>query len=586
MRIVGELTADGRNIILMANGADWELAHATAAMQLCTPLIKRSKPPGALVLPATWPAVVQLAETFGPNWAPGVALTEWVQHQVRIRTPSAGDTRVAIPQGLCPRDYQVEAARMIAANGRVLLFDEAGTGKTISTILGICERACTTTVLPVLVVCPASVVDNWIAEFRKWAPQFWTEAWRGSKKARRNLIGQSHVFVCSYETARNDASSTEARDGNPLIELNPKFVVADECHRMKGHQSQQSRAVRRLAERADNFVGLSGTPITHHPGDLWPVLVGLEPGAWPSRERWINRYCLSVPGDYDVRIVGLHPGFEPEFRTTLIGRHRRVAKADVLSQLPPKVYTVHTVDLPTAYRKSYDDMESRMLADLPDGGELSVMSVLAQLTRLSQLACAAADVETTHEWDETLQDYREHQKVTLKAPSWKVDELLEIMEERPGKSIVCFAPSRQLVVLAGAAAQSAGYRVGYVVGGQSAKERTANVDAFQHGETDLLCATTGAGGVGLTLTAAGTCVFLQRPWSLVEALQAEDRLHRIGSEVHASIEILDIVASKTIDTRVRTVLKGKAGQLSDILQDPRIVSELLGGNQLRKKVSA
>lgn len=580
LSVVGELTLDESAIILMANGPDWELARATASLQLATPLIKQTKPPGALTLPATWPAVVQLSSTFGPAWKPSERLQGWVARQVRTRATSKSPCLVVPPPaGLIPRAYQIEAAHMIRHTGRVLLYDEPGTGKTISTILGIRERAQTHAVVPILVVCPASVMDNWVTEFNLWAPELHTIPWRGSKKARTNLIGSAHVYVCSYETARNDASSADPRDGNPLVRLDPSFVVADECHKLKSHHSQQSRAVRRLAEKSEHFVGLSGTPITHHPGDLWPTLVALEPGAWPSRERWVNRYCQSVPGDYDQKIIGLSPSHEPEFRTTIIGRHRRVAKADVLAQLPPKVYTVRNVELPPQYRKAYDDMESKMLADLPDGGELSVMSVLAQLTRLSQLACAAADVKLTLEWDDELQDYREHQNVTLKNPSWKVDELLEVLAERPGKSVVTFAPSRQLIVLAGQAATKAGYSVGYVMGGQSAKDRTACVDSFQRSELDLICVTTGAGGVGLTLTAAGTCVFLQRPWSLVEAMQAEDRLHRISSEHHESIEIIDIVASNTIDSRVRKVLRGKAGQLADVVQDQRIVAELLGGSK-------
>lgn len=436
-------------------------------------------------------------------------------------------------------------------------------------------------VTPILVVCPASVVDNWVNEFGKWAPEFKAVAWRGTKNQRIRLIGQAHVYVTSYDTARNDASSADPRDDNPLIALGARTVVADECHRIKSAQSQQSKAVRRLAERAENFIGLSGTPITHHPGDLWPTLAALEPVAWPSRERWVNRYCTSIPSDYGQQILGLSPYTEPEFRTILLGQHRRVAKADVLTQLPPKVYSVRTVDLPPAYRKAYDEMEKTMLAELPDGEELSVMTVLAQLTRLSQLACAAADVDVEWVTDPETGEETLHQKVTLKAPSWKVDALLEVMAERPGKPVVAFAPSRQLMMLAGEAATKAGYRVGYIVGGQTAKERTQHVEEFQAGRLDLICVTTQAGGVGITLTAADTAVFLQRPWSLVDAIQAEDRIHRIGAEQHESVEIVDIVASKTIDTRVRAVLKGKGGQLADLLQDERIIQELLGGKSVR-----
>jgi SNF2 family DNA or RNA helicase len=348
--------------------------------------------------------------------------------------------------------------------------------------------------------------------------------------------------------------------------------------------------VRRLAGKASNFIGLSGTPITHHPADLWPALVCLEPGAWPSRERWIERYCLSVQGDYSSTVLGLNPHSEQEFRNTLMGRHRRVAKADVLTELPPKIYSVRTVELPAEWRKAYDSMEADMLAQLPDGEELSVMGVLAQLTRLAQLASAPADVEVTTEVveEDGLLMEKQHTKVHLKAPSWKVDALLEVMAERPDQQVVAFAPSRQLMVLAGAAAKKAGYRVGYIMGGQTPAERTGYVDAFQRGELDLICVTTGAGGVGLTLTAARTAVFLQRPYSLVEAMQSEDRLHRIGAERHESIEVVDVVARKTIDSRVRAILKERAGQLSDLVQDPRVVAELLGGagvRDLRKKVA-
>lgn len=585
----GELTADRERIVLIAAGPDHEIAHASALMATLTPLVKPTDPAGGLQLPATWAAVVQLSATLGTWWRPGPALTAWIGEQVRARTEAPAELAVSPPTGLTPRAYQIEAATMIGAAGSALLFDEPGTGKTISTILGLVERAhAGHPVTPAVIVAPASVVDSWLEHLAEWAPQWRAVAWRGSPARRRRLIGTADVYVTTYGLASRDAGEADVK-ASPLLALRPAAVVADEVHKIKAQATEQSRAVRRLAKAAQGrgglFIGLSGTPITHNPGDLWPALYALAPGAWPSRERWVERYCLSVPGDYSAKVLGLAPATEEEFRTTLLGQHRRVAKADVATELPPKVHSVRVVDLPKAYRAAYDQMEGQMLAELPDGTELSAMGVLAQLTRLAQLASAAADVELTREVvaDETsgLEFEKVHQHVTLKAPSWKVDELLDVMAERPGQPVVCFAPSRQLMNLAGQAATDAGHRVGYVVGGQSASERTANVRAFQAGELDLICVTTGAGGVGLTLTAARTAVFLQRPWSLVEASQAEDRLHRIGAERHESIEIVDVVARKTIDTRVRQVLRERAGQLADLVQDPRIVAELLGGAGVR-----
>jgi SNF2 family DNA or RNA helicase len=312
--------------------------------------------------------------------------------------------------------------------------------------------------------------------------------------------------------------------------------------------------------------------------------VALSPEAWPSRERWVNRYCETVTGDYREEILGLRPATEPEFRLTLLGQHRRVAKADVLHQLPPKVYSVRTVELPRQWRKVYDDFAEQMLAELPNGTTFSVMDIMSQFGHLSRLASAAADVEIAHgpDVDETTGELKRHVRLHLKAPSWKVDALLEVLAERQNgtrEPVVVFAPSRQLIMLAGAAAAAAGLKVGYIVGGQSMTERTVAVESFQSGALDLICATTGAGGVGITLTAARTVVFLQRPWSLVEAIQAEDRCHRIGSERHDSIEIVDVVARNTLDTRIRAVLRERAGQLAALVQDPRIVADLLGGTR-------
>jgi SNF2 family DNA or RNA helicase len=585
--VFGELTADRSRIILLADGPAHEVAPLAARLEALPPLFKPTDPPGAVSCPATWPAVVQLSATFGAAWRPGPALTAWITEQLLVRTDQGGDLVVPPPPGRTPRIYQVAGARMIGLVGSAMLFDDQGTGKTVTTVLGLVERhAAGHPVLPAVVVCPNAVQDSWVEHVRDWAPRWRAVAWRGSPARRRRLMGTADVYVVSYGTARSDAGETSEK-ASPLLALRPATVVADEVHRLKGQATEQSRAVRRLAAKATaaggGFVGLSGTPITHHPGDLWPALHCMAPGAWPSRERYVGRYCLTVAGDYAAKVLGLDERTEPEFRTCLLGQYRRVSKADVLTELPPKVYSVRRVEIPPRWRKVYDDMEGDMLAELPDGGELAVMSVLAQMTRLAQLASAAADVETTTETVEVdgLQIERPHVKVTLKAPSWKVDELLEVMAERPGKQVIAAAPSRQLMMLAGAAAVARGYRVGYVVGGQSARERTAQIDAFQRGELDLICVTTQAGGVGITLTAASTVVFLQRPWSLVDSLQMEDRAHRIGSERHDSIEIIDVVAINTIEARVRSVLRERAGALADLVQDPRIVAELLGGAGVR-----
>src|SRR5690606_40756767 len=144
----------------VADGRTGEVAFAARQLQSLAPKITNTNPPGALQLPTSWPAVVQLAQTYGTAWRPGPRLANWVTKQVELRTAELPkELSFELPEGLVARPYQITGAHMIARLGSALLFDEPGTGKTITTILGLLEahtqgRA----VLPAVVVAPASVV--------------------------------------------------------------------------------------------------------------------------------------------------------------------------------------------------------------------------------------------------------------------------------------------------------------------------------------------------------------------------------------------------------------------------------------------
>lgn len=477
-------------------------------------------------------------------------------------------------RGLRPRPYQLEVAARIASTGKFLLFDEPGCGKTPSAILGLIERQkLGYEIFPLVVVTPSwDVCDVWARHIADWAPH-WPAVVMYSGPGRQ--AAREGILATTFATARLDAASMTG----PLVRLRAKAVVIDEVHVCRNDNSLQTKAVQRIASRASTFIGLSGTPVTRDTGDIFPVLAAMDPLSWPSRERMVKRYCMTEEDGYGQKIQGLEPLAEPEFRAVLLGQYRRVTKADVLPQLPPKVYSTRRVELPPAWRKAYDGLAADMLAELPDSSELSVMSVLSQLTRLSQLASSACDVEVTLEQDPAGGEEKKRYDVTLRAPSWKVDSLLEILAERTGQQVAVFAVSRQLAVIAGQACKAEGYRAGYIVGSQGKKDRRDAIAAFQAGELDVIIATAGAGSLGITLTAAGTVVMLQRSWQLDQALQPEDRAHRLDDIVlrHPCIEVIDVIARNTVDDRVRSVLRSKGGQLSELVKDRRVALELLGG---------
>jgi SNF2 family DNA or RNA helicase len=517
--------------------------------------------------PLTWPTLVQL-ESSPELVEIGPRLQQWKAREIWRRVlASDGKVKAALPEGFEPYPWQAVAATRIAELGHVMLCDDPGTGKTFSALMGLLERQHRYgDALPAVIVSPASVVDSWVQSAGRLSP--WkVVAWRGTAKRRHALAGQADVYVMSYDTMR--------RDKDVLKKLQHRAVVLDEAHYIKSPDAKRTKAAWELTNRCPVVVALTGTPVSRSPEDIFSALKSLDRQSWPSKYRWVSRYCVTKWGPFGDEVVGLDPRTEPEFRRSIEGQLRRISKADALGYLPPKVYSVRYVDMPAAYMRAYKSLERDMFAEMPDGEEISEMDAIVVRTRLRTLASGAADVKARIEIDEEGNE-RKRYDITMRRPCWKADALLEVLEERPGRPVVAFSHSRQLINIAGEMAEEAGYRVGYVVGGQKAEERTGYVQAFQDGKLDLLCVTTQAGGVGITLTRSDCAVFLTRPDNLVDAIQAEDRLHRIGAE-HESIEIIDIRTRGTIDEVVPDQLRTKIGHLADMVEDQRISTEFLGG---------
>ena len=565
------LTSRGDSIVALIDTSR-PVGHA-ALTALAHPLTdpKTGELP-AFEVPRTWTNLVQLLGTL-PEATILPDLLDWVFDESARRAADltqplpeliGPDGPFSPPEGLTPYPWQVAAAIGFAAVGQSLLSDDPGTGKTISALLSVATRE---RGWPVLAIVPASVISAWVDAAVNWLPGWGVLAYRGP---RRSLAHVPELVVTSYDIA--------TRDVDKLRAINWRALIVDEHHLIKNRSAKRTDAVTKISAKIDHVIAMSGTPITHTPDDVFPTLRVLDGKSWPAHDRYLDRYLDTRAGDYGVEVVGFRADRRMEFDTCLAGVWRRVSKADALPFLPPKVYSVREVDMPPKWRKAYNEFAATMSADLPDdGGEVDVMHVLTQLTVL--MALTAGPCEVTYEPHED-PDKPDHVRTKLTTGSWKVDALLDVLDERPDQSVLVFTPSRQLAELAAAAVQAKyGGDVAMIVGGQTPGQRDDAVTAFQSGLVRVCIATTQAGGVGLTLTAASAVVFLSRPFSIVDAVQAEDRAHRIGSEVHSSIEVVDIVTTSSIDQRVRDILRERGLSLNEFLTGADSVRALLKGSK-------
>jgi SNF2 family DNA or RNA helicase len=232
--------------------------------------------------------------------------------------------RVALPHRLY--EFQHEGMEWLLERDQALLADDMGLGKTIQIACAIAELCSDKIGCRVMVVSPATLIDNWINELSTWAPLLVSRSLRGLSSNRRQQ--PNHVLVVSYDEVDREAF---------LRETEWDLVVADEAHHLRNGRSNRSRAFRNVCRK--RLWLATGTPIENRPSDMAEVLSILAPTRFSSsrlgsnpdvirsaaQEFTLRRTKESVLGEipaitsHDVP-VELHPEQLVAYRKVELGR--------------------------------------------------------------------------------------------------------------------------------------------------------------------------------------------------------------------------------------------------------------------------
>ena len=563
-------------------------------------------------LPLSWSGCLALRSTFKSNLEIGPNLTQWAMNEKTSRIDPANFLREVTEQMDGDQDlfpHQRAGVNFLSTARRALLADEPGLGKTAQAIRALKKlKDGGEAVFPALIVCPNTLKMNWKREFALWWPEVKVEIVTGTPAQKRKQFDSfggaeqpADVLVINWESLRTHSrlapygSVALARCNEcgglsekvtpsrcevhkrDLNEIDFKSVIADEVHRSKDPKSKQTRALWSATGDADIRFALTGTPIANSVVDLWTILHWLSPEEWPSKTRWIDRMVDTMLNAFGgLMVLGVKSHRTEEFYATLNPRMRRMLKTVVLPWLPEVTVERRDVEMSTKQKKAYNEMRDWMIAELETGGVVSAPSVLTQTLRLLQFASSYAEMTADPSTGEL--------KATLIEPSCKIDALMDDISHGDfgDDSIAVSAVSRQLIELLSARLTKSGIAHGLITGAQNEEERQRAVDDFQSGKTKWILFTAQAGGVGITLTAARRLIRLQRPWSLVDDKQVNDRVHRIGSEIHDNIIITDYVTSGTVEERVREVLETKADSFEEVVKDKEQLLKMLQEEKANK----
>jgi len=497
-----------------------------------------------------------LAERGQLTWVGAPDLRQFAQ---RLANFEHVDT-VAAPTGLQAelRPYQraglnwLQFLRQYGLGG--LLADDMGLGKTLQTLAHIClEKEQGRLLNPALVIAPTSLVHNWVAEARRFAPGLralqlhGTDRWRDFDK-----IGESDIVVTSFALL--------ARDIEQLCTSQFHLLIVDEAQNIKNPRTQAASAVRQL--KATHRLALTGTPLENHLGELWAQFDWLAPGLLGDQASFSRLYRVPIErhGD-EARRIHLTGRIRP-----FVLRRR---KDEVAPELPPRTEIERFVALEGGQRDLYEAVRASMhervrLALAEQGLDRSQVVVLDALLKLRQVCC-----------DPRLVALSSARKVTESA---KLELLMEMLDGLlvEGRRVLVFSQFTSMLALIEQALRARGQRYALLTG--DTRDRAGAVEAFQGGEVPLFLLSLKAGGTGLNLTAADTVIHYDPWWNPAVEAQATDRAHRIGQD--KPVFVYRLLCAGTIEERMRSLQARKARLAQAMLGDEAGLARALGAEDI------
>lgn len=487
-----------------------------------------------------------------------------------------------------PRRYQRHAVYFIEKhNGNVLIGDDMGLGKTFEAIIWLAIHKLAR---PVAVVCPASMKYKWRKEFKEKAglrahvvsgmittPEQDAKSMEmRRKKVREKKFKHSWQRRQALQNIRRSMKAKKALqkerirdiagkkiliinhdiiDGwvPTLIEMGFKVLIIDECHYVKNRTAKRTVACKALSRKTPHVMGLSGTPISGKPAELFPILQMIRPREFPSFWKYAMEYCAPKKNEWGK-------GWDFSGTSNLDELHKRLKKVmirrmkeDVLDELPAKQRTVLPVEITN--RKEYKKVEEDFLSWILKKKGKDAMDSAARaeaLVRMRHLKILAAEgkMKTAIQW---IRDWMEETDQKLIVFGIHKVILSKLKKEFPDAAVIDGSVSSAAITKRNKNGKK-----------YETSKRQIVVDKFQNDPKQrLLLGQLKAAGEGIDLIAANNVLFLELGWTPIEHDQAEDRTHRYGQK--RKVNVYYMIGRRTIEERILDIIHEKDGVVNQVL---------------------
>jgi SNF2 family DNA or RNA helicase len=410
-----------------------------------------------------------------------------------------------------------------------------------------------------LIVCPSSLVFNWVREAARFTPERRVLTITGEGRAK--LFGpdleQAELVITSYPLLR--------RDIERYRDCEFDAAILDEAQHIKNPESQNAQAACALQAR-HRFL-LTGTPIENSLKDLWSLMHFLMPGYLGSVKDFRERYEREIQNE---PLGATAKRLMQRIKPFVLRRTKRA----VATELPEKIEQVSYCELTAQQKEVYAELVKTTRRNLSElaGGKDQNKARIAMLTALLRLRQASCDLRLLGQ-----------NEIEQEQASAKIELLRELLAEAVdgGHRVLIFSQFVSMLTLLREALAADEIPYCYLDG--ATKERAAEVDRFQSGDVPVFLISLKAGGVGLNLTAADTVIHFDPWWNPAVEAQATDRAHRIGQE--KVVTAYKLIARDTVEEKILALQQKKRAIAEATIESEQPLMEGLSMEDIQEMLS-
>ncbi|EJW81346.1 hypothetical protein WUBG_07746 [Wuchereria bancrofti] len=453
---------------------------------------------------------------------------------------------------------------------------------------------------PVLIICPTTLIRQWLKEFRTWFPLCRVAILHSSG----SFHGQSAQLIRKMVISRSDGSvlltsyGTFAKNRKHLVDKIWHYIILDEGHKIRNPDAQITLAVKEI--RTPHRLILSGSPLQNSLRELWSLIDFVYPGRLGALKSFMDKFSIPITqGGYaNATAVQVRTAYkcacilrdlvsedfiEEIYIKKCIGTLSRdfmercdqslslktlEKDVEMSIRLPTKTEQVLFCNITPCQRKLYEEYLSSRECDRILSGKMDAFVGLITLRKL----CNHPDLVTGGPNKFNDYDATADEEMDFGAPcrSGKMQVLKALLKlwKRQGQKVLLFSQSRQMLTILEKFVIQERYEYLRMDGTTAVRSRQLLVEEFnKNNEIFIFLLTTRVGGLGINLTGANRVVIFDPDWNPSTDIQARERAWRIGQE--RAVTIYRLLTGGTIEEKIYHRQIFKVFLSNRILVDPR-----------------